>query len=242
MLQLAFEDAELTALRPAVDAWTETTKQQLRAAVKRYWADRGDEARGDREAAQISKGVLNAVEYKYPTKDEITLLEKDLGDQPAKYQLAFRVLLRLGLRMREFLTLSRDDVAEALARGKLKVIGKGRRMRVIESRPAAKQFEQMLTAAGWEYVGDLYGGAETSLKTRHSNVDRWLRRYARSCGLNPSTWSPHRLRHGFALRAIAGGYPLHRLQHHLGHRSLETTGRYLHADPSDADALKTYDD
>lgn len=201
---------------------------------------RRNRARRSRGRAD-SKGILNAVEYKYPTKSEIDQLEQGVSTQPEKYQLAFKVLLGLGLRMREFLTMPRADVQEALARGKLRVVGKGRRVRVIESRPAHSAFRRLLELGAWEKLGDVYGRPGTSEKTRHSNVDRWLRRYARSLGLNPSTWSPHRLRHGFALRAIADGYPLHRLQHHLGHRSLETTGRYLHADPTDADALRVYD-
>lgn len=41
--------------------------------------------------------------------------------------------------------------------------------------------------------------------------------------------SPHRLRHAHASHALDWGCPIHLVQATLGHASVATTGRYLHA-------------
>lgn len=242
ILKLGFEDEALTRLRPVVDTWTETTRQQLRSALKRRFAELGQDAEGARRAALIGRGEVGTVEYQYPVPVELDQLDAAVEREPANYRETYFVLLGLGLRMREYLLMPREAVEEALRRGKLRVVGKGRKVRVIESRPAHGAFGRLLKQQ-WAVLGDVLGGPQTSPKTRHSNFDRWLRRVAaRVFGEGAaSRWSPHRLRHGFALRAVADGMPLHRLQHHLGHASLETTGRYLHANPNDPDMLRTYD-
>ena len=46
--------------------------------------------------------------------------------------------------------------------------------------------------------------------------------------------SPHWLRHGHATHALERGAPIHLVQATLGHASVATTGRYLHARPTDS--------
>jgi site-specific recombinase XerD len=50
------------------------------------------------------------------------------------------------------------------------------------------------------------------------------------------TVSPQRLRHAHATPAIERGAPIHLVQATLGHASVATTGRYLHARPTDSSA------
>jgi integrase/recombinase XerD len=45
--------------------------------------------------------------------------------------------------------------------------------------------------------------------------------------------SPHWLRHAHASHALDRGAPIHLVQATLGHSSITTTGRYLHARPAD---------
>lgn len=49
--------------------------------------------------------------------------------------------------------------------------------------------------------------------------------------------SPHWLRHSFASHTLDHGVPVHALQQALGHKSLQTTGQYLHARPNDGPGL-----
>jgi len=51
--------------------------------------------------------------------------------------------------------------------------------------------------------------------------------------------SPHWLRHAHALHSLERGAPIHLVQATLGHTSVATTGRYLHARPTDSSARYT---
>jgi site-specific recombinase XerD len=48
--------------------------------------------------------------------------------------------------------------------------------------------------------------------------------------------SPHWLRHAYATHALERGCSIHLVQATLGHASVGTTGRYLHARPTDSSA------
>jgi integrase/recombinase XerD len=56
---------------------------------------------------------------------------------------------------------------------------------------------------------------------------------AARAGLPPEV-SAHWLRHAHASHALDRGAPAHLVQATLGHSSLTTTGRYLHARPSES--------
>jgi site-specific recombinase XerD len=47
---------------------------------------------------------------------------------------------------------------------------------------------------------------------------------------------PHWLRHAHATHALERGAPLHLVQATLGHASVATTSKYLHARPTDSSA------
>jgi integrase/recombinase XerD len=49
--------------------------------------------------------------------------------------------------------------------------------------------------------------------------------------------SPHWLRHAHASHSLDRGAPIHLVQQTLGHASVATTSKYLHARPSDSSAL-----
>ena len=64
-------------------------------------------------------------------------------------------------------------------------------------------------------------------------VLRIVRHAARRAGIDLAV-SPHWLRHAHASHALDRGAPIHPAQTTLGHVSITTTGRYLHARPSDS--------
>lgn len=63
-------------------------------------------------------------------------------------------------------------------------------------------------------------------------VLRIVRQAARRAGIE-SAVSPHWLRHAHASHALDRGAPIHLVQATLGHASITTAGRYLHARPND---------
>jgi integrase/recombinase XerD len=67
-----------------------------------------------------------------------------------------------------------------------------------------------------------------------------VRRAAKRAELEVKTKvSPHWLRHAHATHALERGAPIHLVQATLGHASVATTGRYLHARPTDSSARYT---
>lgn len=237
ILATAFPRGVEHSADPAVESWKESTRQMLRAALRRHWADQGDEERGRREASRIAKGITTTVEYKYPTAAELEAFDAAVRKEPAEYRIAYDVLIGLGLRSKEYLQLPRAAVDEALRRSKLRVLGKGNKERIVEAAPAAEALEELLKRS-WKYVYENYTVVrQDPIKRARANIDRWLRDLGERLGLG-TAWSPHRLRHGFALRAVAAGIKLDYLQHHLGHSNIATTGRYLHGgDPTEAAKL-----
>jgi len=69
-----------------------------------------------------------------------------------------------------------------------------------------------------------------------SQVNRIVKRAAKRAGLSDDV-SPHWLRHSHATHAKRRGADLDLIMRTLRHASLATTGRYLHADPSDSSAM-----
>jgi site-specific recombinase XerD len=66
-----------------------------------------------------------------------------------------------------------------------------------------------------------------------SQVHRIAKAAAVRAGLAPAV-SAHWLRHAHASHALDRGAPIHLVQATLGHASVVTTGRYLHARPNDS--------
>jgi integrase/recombinase XerD len=62
---------------------------------------------------------------------------------------------------------------------------------------------------------------------------RIVRKAAERAGIELPV-SPHWFRHAHASHALDRGAPIHLVQATLGHASITTTGRYLHARPSDS--------
>jgi integrase/recombinase XerD len=69
-----------------------------------------------------------------------------------------------------------------------------------------------------------------------SQVNKIVKRAAKKAGLSDEV-SPHWLRHSHATHAKRRGADLDLIMRTLRHASLATTGRYLHADPSDSSAM-----
>src|SRR4051794_10695034 len=146
-----------------------------------------------------------------------------------------RALLTLlyggGLRIAEVCGLCWRDLAEREDGGQATVYGKGGKTRVV-----------LLSASTWRLLLEL--GTDVSpddplFRSRlgghlnQSQVHRIVKAAARRAGLSIDV-SAHWLRHAHASHALDRGAPIHLVQATLGHASVATTGRYLHARPSES--------
>ncbi len=174
---------------------------------------------------------------KVPVKKN-TLAERILPEETVLKMLALepsprnRALLRLlyaaGLRVSELVALTWADMQEREDGGQVTVFGKGGKTRAV-----------LLSEATWRVLVALRTGDGPVFQSRKggaldpSMVLRIVRAAAERAGVDGKV-SPHWLRHAHASHALDRGAPIHLVQATLGHSSVETTGRYLHARPTDS--------
>ncbi len=137
------------------------------------------------------------------------------------------LLLDTGLRLAEFtgLTLERLD----LERGEARVLGKGRRERLVPiGSSALLAVRRYLEVRGGPPRGALFLDDDGRPLSRNA-VYRAVRRLSAKAGIEGVRCSPHTLRHTFATRFLTLGGDLLSLQRLLGHspRSLDVTQRYV---------------
>jgi len=139
------------------------------------------------------------------------------------------ILYATGLRVGELVSLRLSDLTLA---DELRVLGKGRRERIVLVGSAAQQAVAQYLEDGRPHLvrgrdsGRVFlnnrGGALTDRGVRVV-IDRCLRRAALARRI-----SPHTLRHTFATHLLDGGADLRSVQELLGHVNLSTTQIYTH--------------
>jgi site-specific recombinase XerD len=145
------------------------------------------------------------------------------------------LLYASGIRVSELCGLSWRDLQPNGEGGQVTVFGKGGVTRAIQ-----------LPASVWKLVSSLRtpndGAGDPvfrSRKRKHGGVLQPLAvlrvvRQASARAAIDLAVSPHWFRHAHASHALDRGAPIHLVQATLGHASITTTGRYLHARPNDS--------
>ncbi len=139
------------------------------------------------------------------------------------YGAGLRVSELCGLRWRDF--QERDDSAQ------ITVYGKGGKTRHV-----------LLSTGTWEALSAIRGDAgeddplfisRTGGGVSVRQVQVIVRQAARRAEVDKNV-SPHWMRHAHASHALDRGAAVHLVQATLGHSSVATTGRYLHARPTES--------
>jgi integrase/recombinase XerD len=152
-------------------------------------------------------------------------------ERHTRNQALLYLLYASGVRVSECCGLKWRDVQERSDGGQITVLGKGGKTNTI-----------LLPASLLHCLMAIKGdsGAEEpifrSRKGRHlhpTQVRRVVRQAAKRAGIDKAI-SPHWMRHAHASHALDRGAPIHLVQATLGHASVATTGRYLHARPSES--------
>ena len=147
-----------------------------------------------------------------------------------------RVILTLlyasGIRVSELCALYWRDTRPNTEAGQITVFGKGGVTRAVH-----------LPVTVWKQLTHLRGEASPDdpiFRSRKKGgalqsiaVLRIVRQAAKRAGIDDPV-SPHWLRHAHASHALDRGAPIHLVQATLGHASITTTGRYLHARPKES--------
>ncbi len=129
-----------------------------------------------------------------------------------------------GLRISELLALDVGHVD--YADGIVKVVGKGRKERVVPVGGAAMRAIQDYRRESAVTSGALFRSVRGTRITQQA-VDLMLKKYLKMSGI-PFAVSPHKLRHSFATHMLDAGADLRSVQELLGHASLSTTQIYTH--------------
>jgi len=147
-----------------------------------------------------------------------------------------RVLLKLlyvaGVRVSELCGLKWCDTLARQQGGQISVFGKGGKTRTILLK--LKVWQQLLSIRGAATpLEPIFRSQKGGGALDPSQVRRIVYAAARRAGLEQKV-SPHWMRHAHASHALDRSAPIHLVQATLGHASVSTTGRYLHARPSES--------
>lgn len=136
-----------------------------------------------------------------------------------------------GFRVSEICSLKWCHLQDRDSAGQITVLGKGGKTRTV-----------LMPQSVWEAVMKLRDSDSSeapvfrSRKKGHldeSAVWRIVRKASERAGIDKNV-SCHWFRHAHASHALDRGCPIHLVQATLGHSSISTTGRYLHARPTDS--------
>src|SRR5437763_4546669 len=174
---------------------------------------------------------------------ENRLAERILTEEDVRRVLAAeaeprnRVLLRLlyvgGLRVSEACHLLWRNLHARGDAGQITVFGKNGRTRAIPL--PAEVWGELMGRRGAAKAEEPVFGSRSGKALDRGRVRVILRRAAQRAGVVEEV-SPHWLRHAHASHALDHGAPIHLVQATLGHSSVATTSRYLHARPGDSSA------
>ncbi len=197
-----------------------------------------------RERLISADPTLKLLTAKQPLRVPKTLSEAQVEallnapDADTPLGLRDRTMLELmyasGLRVSELTTLKTFHIA--FNEGVLRVMGKGRKERLVPFGEEARDWLQRYVAEarpallGQRQSDDLFvTSAGRTPGTAMSRVMFWnlVKRYARQAGIS-APLSPHTLRHAFATHLLNHGADLRAVQLLLGHADISTTTIYTH--------------
>ena len=160
----------------------------------------------------------------------ILALETDTRNRAILY-----LLYMSGIRVSELCGLAWRDLQANGDAGQVTVFGKGGVTRSVQL--PASMWQQLLSlkTAGTQSSDPVFRSRKKKDggRLRPRAVLRVVKNAAERAGIHLPV-SPHWFRHAHASHALDRGAPIHLVQATLGHASITTTGRYLHARPKES--------
>jgi integrase/recombinase XerD len=163
-------------------------------------------------------------------------LQRILSLEPSPRNRAILTLLYAsGVRVSELCGLSWRDLQPNGDGGQITVFGKGGATRAVQVPASVWKLVTSLRTADSGILDPVFPSRKSKSggRLRSTAVLRIVRQAAAHAGIELPV-SPHWFRHAHASHALDRGAPIHLVQATLGHASITTTGRYLHARPKDS--------
>ena len=177
----------------------------------------------------------DTLSQKILTEAEVRML---IASEPGeRNRLIFKVFYYAGLRVSELCSLNWEDLTSNGESGELLIYGKADKTRVVLL--PRQLYAELLSSRGNA------GNLEPIFRSRKKSdggrlnpvsVTHLVKAAAVRVGLSEKA-SAHWLRHCHASHALNRGAPIHLLSQTLGHASVATTSKYLHAKPNDSSGL-----
>ncbi len=167
-----------------------------------------------------------------PEADVIRMLEMETNP---RNRALLKVLYGGGLRVSEACGLRWRDLTPRDDAGQVTVHGKGGKTRAVLV--SARTWRELTAIRPADALPDdvVFASRKGGTAITTMQAHRIVKAAAARAGLPPET-SAHWLRHCHASHSLDRGAPIHLVQSTIGHASVATTGRYLHARPNDSSA------
>jgi site-specific recombinase XerD len=163
------------------------------------------------------------------TEDEVRRMLG--GERNPRNQALLWLLYASAIRVSEACNLTWADLQERAEGGQITVLGKGGKTNSILL-PASVWVRLVTLREGTSLDGPVFR-SRNGQHLHPTHVRRIVRRAAGRAGIEKPV-SPHWLRHAHCSHALDHGAPIHLVQATCAHASVATTGRYLHARPSES--------
>jgi integrase/recombinase XerD len=152
-------------------------------------------------------------------------------------KLILKTFYYVGLRASELCDLNWEDLIPNRESGQLLIYGKGGKTRVVPL-PASLYLAILNSRGSAENSEPIFRSrkATNGGRLHRISVTHLVKEAAKRAGISEKT-SAHWLRHCHASHALNRGAPIHLLSQTLGHASVATTSKYLHAKPNDSSGL-----
>ncbi len=159
----------------------------------------------------------------------IQLLDSVDGPFQERDRCILTLFLNCGLRISELIGLNVTDVRT----DQLRVLGKGNKERILYLNDACIQSIQdyLAVRSAMRPIDEraLFLSRRRTRITKAA-VEKLVKKYLLKAGLDPTQYSPHKLRHTAATLMLQNGVDVRTLQEVLGHEHLNTTQIYTHVD------------
>jgi len=184
---------------------------------------------------------LVKTERKHPRVSELEEITK-LIESPTQFEknkvvasrnrAILETLFSTGMRISELISLRKDQIDKT---GRVFIRGKGKKERFVYLTPRAQRYikfyMEIRGATDSPYLFIPYRGKNVNQKDKKIStnyLEEKVKKYRELLGLNVPI-SVHGIRHGFATYLAENGASPAAIQILLGHESLDTTTRYVHA-------------